>query len=108
MEKKSIKQENLKVVGGTQSGEKKLTYEQLEQVANSLNNRCRDLYNSLQEAQKVISSFNEIGMLLSIIEHGGHFNYEFVERCSKKIQDVVSGMLDDADKVEKSDNVESK
>lgn len=94
MEEKNKKEK--KVTNDSQ----KLTYEQLEQVANNLNNQCKQMYDKLMEAQKIIADFNEIGMLLSIIEVGENFDSEFINRCSLKIQETVSKLLDKADKLE--------
>lgn len=79
------------------SGEKKpekLTYEQLEQVANNLNKQCQQMYGQLQEANRVISEFNEIDMLLSILGKSEFFNDGFISRCSGKIEEIITKALD--------------
>lgn len=86
------------------SEEKKLSYEQLEQVAQNLNNQCKQLYNELVEAKRTLSNFNDIGMLLSIIEVGEHFETSFIDRCTNKIQEVITTMLDDSEKEEQKEN----
>jgi hypothetical protein len=83
--------------------QKKLSYEELERIANQLNGQCKNLYNQLQEAQSVIANFNDVGMLLSIIKQGENFNAAFIERCSKKVEKIVTQMLDSADENEKSE-----
>ena len=88
-------------MNGTQKNEK-FSYEQLEQLANNLNKQCQQFYSQLQEANRVISEFNEIGMLLSILEKSEHFSEDFVTRCSGKIEDIVSKALDNAEKAEES------
>lgn len=80
--------------------QEKLSYEQLEQVAGNLNMQCRQLQNSLREAQQVIASFNMLEMLLSIIEKGEYFESSFVDKCVEKIQSGVTLMLENADKKE--------
>jgi len=102
MEKKS--NPKMSVVKGKQASqpEQKLSYEQLEHVANNLNGRCQQLYNDLMEAKRIIDSFNEVGMLLSIINKSEHFEESFISRCTKKIQDTVTAMLDDSEKAEET------
>ena len=73
---------------------KKLTYEQLEQVANNLNQRCNMLYQQLQKAENAIAEYNEIGMLLDIIKQAEHFNSDFIERCTNKIEELIVKALD--------------
>ena len=80
-----------------QEESQKLTYEQLEQVANKLNSQCQVLYKDLQEARSIIQDFNDIGMLLSVLEKGEHFSDSFVTRCAMKIEEVITGMLNQAD-----------
>lgn len=45
----------------------------------------------------MIAEFNDIGMLLTILGKGEYFSQEFVDRCSRKIEDSVNGMLDRAE-----------
>lgn len=100
MEKKSKKVEMKSSVNSGKQNEK-LTYEQLEQVANSLNQRCNLLYQQLQKAQNTIAEFNEIGVLLEILKQAEHFNSEFVDRCSNKIEELITKALDNSEKQEK-------
>ena len=86
--------------------EQKFTYEQLEQIAHNLDEKCRELYKELVEARNVIAHFNEISMLLSIIDKGEYFDASFVERCSKRIQDTVTEALDASEEEEKKETVE--
>lgn len=80
-----------------------LTYEQLKTVASNLKMQCDQLYQRLQEAQRVIGSFNDIGMLLSILDKSDYFSESFVSRCSEKIEGVVSSMLDKSEEAEKAE-----
>ena len=88
------------------SGEKKEkhSYEQLEQVANNLNRQCQQFYGQLQEANRIISGFNEIDMLLSILSKSEHFSEEFVNRCSAKIEQIVTEALDNGEKQTEESN----
>lgn len=92
MEKKS-KKETVK----SEEKQEKLTYEQLEEVANELSGRCTQLYKKLMEAQQVIAGFNDVGLLLEIIEKGENFSSEFVDRCTRKVEETITMMLDRAE-----------
>ena len=79
---------------------KKLSYEELERIAYQLKGANNDLYKRLQNAEGIISEFNEIGMLLSILERSEHFSEEFVTRCSRKIEETVTKAFDAQEKAE--------
>ena len=89
-----------------QKEQKKLSYEELEQVAGNLNKQCQQMYSKLQEADRVISEFNEIGMLLSVLEKSEHFSEDFVTRCSKKIEEIITKAMDAAEKREENSKAE--
>lgn len=93
------KSKKVKTSDGNSKSEK-LSYEQLEQVAGNLNKQCQQLFQQLKEAQRVISEFNEIGLLLDILDKSEHFGEAFVERCSKKIEEVVTTAFDNSEKQE--------
>ena len=76
----------------------KMSYEQLEQIAGNLNQQCNSLYQQLQEAKAVIAEFNEIGMLLSILDKSEHFDSAFIDRCASKIQEIITKALDESEK----------
>ena len=50
------------------SGQEKLSYEQLEQIAGNLNQQCRQMQEHIRNLQNAIAEFNEIGMLLDVLE----------------------------------------
>jgi len=87
-----------------ESKPEKLTYEQLEQIANELNGRCQQLYQEVRRLQAEVASFDGVNMLLDIISHGEYFDPSFVERCARRIQDDVTAELDKAEKQEDSSN----
>ena len=93
MDKKS---KEVKMDAGKQT--QKLSYEQLEKVANDLNNNCNMLYRQLQQAQNTIAEFNEIGMLLDVIKQAEQFSPEFIDRCAKKIEELITKALDESEK----------
>ena len=97
-----MKEKSKNVEMNAQKEQKKLSYEELEQIANNLNKQCQQMYGKLQEADRIISEFNEIGMLLSILEKSEHFSENFTARCSKKVEEIVTKALDSADKREEN------
>lgn len=96
MEKKSGQ---VKPVMGAKSDEpKKLSYEQLEHVASSLNQQCRALQQQLMQAQKTLAEFNEIEVLLEVLKQSEQFSPQFVERCANTIEELVTKALDRSEK----------
>lgn len=93
MEKKSKKE-----TVNEEVKQEKLTYEQLEEAAANLSEQCKQLYGKLMEAQQVIAGFNDISLLLEIIDRGENFDSSFVDRCTKKVEQTLTAMLDKADK----------
>ena len=93
MEKKSDSK-----VSEVKSENKKLSYEELEKIASNLNNQCKQLYQELMETRQVLANFNDVGLLLSIIDKSEYFDTSFVERCIKKVQTIITEMMDNADK----------
>jgi hypothetical protein len=81
--------------------QEKLTYEQLEQIAGNLQQQCQQLYSQLKDAQNTIAEFNEIGLLLDILAKSEHFSEDFIYRCSKKVEDIITRALDAADEQDK-------
>ena len=96
MEKKS------KTVSMNQSGKQpeKLSYEQLEQIARDLTMQRNQLQAQLQGAQRVINEFNDLGMLLSIVDKGENFSSDFIVRCTERIEKLVTEALDNYDAME--------
>lgn len=80
---------------------KKLTYEALEQLAVNLREQCKNLNQRCQIAENALNSFNEVGMLLSILEQGTYFKDAFVERCSSTIEKIINSALDATEEAER-------
>lgn len=78
--------------------QKKLSYEELEKLAGNLNRQCQQFFQQLQEANRVIQEFNELGMLLDILDKSEHFRDGFVTRCANKVEEIVGKALDAAEK----------
>ena len=89
------------VANSKQEQPDKLSYEQLEQVARDLNMQCRQLQAQLNNAQRIINDFNDLGMLLSIVKQGENFSSDFIIRCTDRIEKLVTEALDNYDKMEK-------
>lgn len=65
-----------------------------------MNQQCRQLYQKLNEAGKIINNFDATGLLLSVIKYSEFFDDAFIRRCSDKIQGIVTEMLDNVEKQE--------
>ena len=100
------KSKETKTRGVTDKKSDKLSYEQLEQVANNMGRKCQQLYDELQNARAEIARFDAVGLLLNIIANGEHFDASFIDRCALKIQNDVSAELDKAEKLEEEKDVQ--
>jgi hypothetical protein len=98
------KSKEVKMNVSSKEEQKKLTYEQLEQVAGNLQRQCQQMYDQLREAQNVINNFNEVEMLLYILDKSEYFKAEFTDRCAAKIQEVITKALDASEKREEEDS----
>lgn len=68
---------------------KKLTYEQLENVAAQLHTQVRQLSEKVQELE-VFNIFRRLDYLFKVIENPNSFNKEFVDKCSKEIENTIT------------------
>lgn len=82
--------------------QEKLSYEQLEQIANGLNQECHRLQQQLQQAKQTIAETNELGILLAILDKAEHFREEFAVRCADKIEEIITAALDASEKQEET------
>ena len=101
MANEKSKEVKMESVAANKEEVKKLSYEELEKVAYQLKAANNALYKRIQQAEGIISEFNEIGMLLSILERSEHFSEEFVTRCSSKIEETVTKAFDAQEEAEK-------
>ncbi len=92
----------------TASNPQKLTYEQLEQVARDLAMQRNQLQAHLQKAEQAIAEFNDLGVLLSIVNSGENFSSDFIVRCTNRIEKMVSVALDNYDRREQEAKKEEK
>lgn len=76
------------------STQKKLSYEELENVANQLNQQARTLYSKLQEAN-LTNFFTRLDFLFRIVANSDKFDKEFVDSIVAEIQDSLAVQADD-------------
>ena len=60
----------------------------------------------MRSAQAAMAEFNELTMLLDILDKGEHFTEQFVNRCSSKIEETVTRALDASEKQDNSNSEE--
>lgn len=95
MEEKKMPEEVKQEVKDTP---KKMTYEQLENVAHQLSAQANQLYTKLQEAN-MTNMFKRLDYLFKVVENAHAFDEEFVNRCVSEIEDLITL----PDNVEESD-----
>ena len=67
----------------------KLTYEQLEQIANQLTNENRQLYERMNE-MNMANAFKRLDYLFKVGESPMSFSLEFIDRCTKEIEGLMT------------------
>lgn len=68
---------------------KKLSYEQLEQVANQLSEQTRKLYSKLQKSN-MENVFKRLDYLFKVVENKDVFSKEFLDNCIKEIEEIIT------------------
>ena len=68
---------------------KKMSYEELENVARQLSEQTRQLYTKLQE-MNMVNMFKRLDYLFKVVEFPDMFNTEFVTNCTQEIQDLLT------------------
>lgn len=71
------------------SNPKKMSYEQLENIAHQLSEQAKQLYTRLQEAN-MTNMFKRLDYLFKIVENANAFNEEFVNKCVLEIEDRIT------------------
>lgn len=69
--------------------EKKMSYEDLNNVATQLSAQVRSLYQRLQEAN-MQNAFQRLNYLFKVLEQANHFQIEFVDKCALEIIDIMT------------------
>ena len=67
----------------------KMSYEQLEQVAHQLSEQARQLYGQLQKSN-MTNMFKRLDYLFRVVENGHMFKQDFLDRCIKEIEDIMT------------------
>lgn len=68
---------------------KKMSYEQLEQVAHQLSEQTRQLYNQLQQSN-MTNMFKRLDYLFKVLENGSRFDKDFLDKCISEIKDIMT------------------
>lgn len=69
--------------------QKKLSYEQLEQLAGNLSKQNEQLYNRVME-QNFQNIITRLELLFKVIENADRFSSDFVISCSEEIEKTLT------------------
>lgn len=69
--------------------QKKLSYEELENIANQLSNQAKTMYDQLQKAN-LENMFKRIDFLFKVVENQLAFDDTFIEKCTKEIESLLT------------------
>jgi hypothetical protein len=67
----------------------KLSYEELENVAKELYNRCAEMATEIQK-MKMDNSFKRLDYLFKTLKYYSLLDAEFVRNCAKEIQEMIT------------------
>ena len=87
--------EEMNVMPTEANVEKKLSYEQLEDLANNLHNRCNALYEQLQGAN-MVNLFKRLDYLFKVVEFKDAFSNEFTTKCVTEIETIMNPPKEEA------------
>lgn len=86
---------------------KKLSYEELENIAKQLSEQNRIMYRQIQEMD-LQNTYARLGFLFKVIEFANRFNSDFLSNCVKEIEDLMTIPEDvkpeDTKEITKEDN----
>ena len=69
---------------------KKMSYEELENVASQLSQQVQHLYAKLQQADTT-NIISRLQFLFKVVENRNAFtNKDFVDKCVKEIEDIIT------------------
>ena len=80
--------------------EKKLSYEELNNVCHQLSNQSRELYQKLQEANQ-FNMFKRLDYLFAVVKFYERFSTEFATKCIEEIEQIMT-IPDTPDKQEET------
>lgn len=69
--------------------EKKLSYEELNNVCHQLSNQSRELYQKLQEANQ-FNMFKRLDYLFAVVKFYERFSAEFATKCIEEIEQIMT------------------
>ena len=72
-----------------QQAPKKMSYEELENVAHQLSEQSRQLYTQLQ-AVKMDNVFKRLDYLFKVVENGPMFTPDFLNNCIAEIEELIT------------------
>lgn len=68
---------------------KKLSYEELENVARQLSEQNKIMYRRIQELE-TNEIFTRLGFLFKVVEFANRFNSEFLNKCTQEIEQLIT------------------
>jgi hypothetical protein len=68
---------------------KKMSYEQLENIAHQLSEQVKQLYMKLQAAN-MGNMFKRLDYLFKVVESGHMFKQDFLEKCIAEIEELMT------------------
>ena len=69
--------------------EKKLSYEELNNVCHQLSNQSRELYQKLQEANQ-FNMFKRLDYLFAVVKFYERLSTEFATKCIEEIEQIMT------------------
>lgn len=76
-------------MGETKNEVKKLSYEELENVAKTLSDQCNQLYAELQKSN-MTNVFKRLDYLFKVVDNYPMFNKEFADACITEIEEIIT------------------
>ena len=73
----------------TPTEEKKLSYEQLNEIAHQLSEQNRELYQKVQE-MNMANIFKRLEYLFKVVDLSVEFKQEFVNKCKEEITTLMT------------------
>ena len=67
---------------------KKLSYEELENIAKQLSEQNRIMYRQIQELD-MQNIYARLGFLFKVVEFANRFNSDFLASCVKEIEELI-------------------
>lgn len=93
--------EELKNKEGVNTGERKLSYEELEsnfyQMAEKLNAVYKERQILINQLNSTNNTVTRLNFLFKVIEFGNKFSQEFVENCVNEIEEILTISQEDSE-----------